>query len=106
MTREEFTEKAAAILDNLEDRGAVSTMLDELRTAFYKEVENSEKVEAERDELESKNAGLQQANMDLFLKLGKPATGMDEENEPKEPERKEPELKFEELFDEKGELKA
>lgn len=102
MTREEFSARCADIMDNLENRGDVSTMLDELRTAFYEVVEHGEEVEAERDDLRARNDNLQQANMDLFLKVGKVATGepdAEPENEP-EPEK----MSFDDLYDERGEL--
>lgn len=106
MTREEFTEKASHILDILDDRGAVSTALDEIRTGFYEEVEKRETAETSVTELTEKNKGLQEANMDLFLKVGKVATGKDDTSldEPDEPKEKEPEIKYDELFDDKGEL--
>ena len=108
MTREEFTEKSASVLEALDDRGTVSLILDELRKGFYDEVDEKETLITERDDLKKRNEGLQEANMDLFLKLGKPATGIDDvidEKIKKDSEPKEPELKYEELFDENGELK-
>lgn len=106
MTKEEYTEKASAILDNLEDRGAVSTALDELRTAFYEEVEKRETSDATAEELKTKNDGLLKANMDLFLKVGKTATGSEEpvveDEHEKTPEET---ITFDDLFDENGELK-
>lgn len=104
MTREEFTEKASHILEILDDRGAVSTALDEIRTGFYEEVEKRETAENSVSELTEKNKGLQEANMDLFLKVGKVATGEDEAKIDEPDTTKEPEIKYDELFDEKGEL--
>ena len=100
MTREEFSARCADIMDNLENRGDVSTMLDELRTAFYEVVEHGETVEAERDDLRARNDNLQQANMDLFLKVGKVATGEPEPEPEPEPEK----MSFDDLYDERGEL--
>lgn len=105
MTKEEYTEKASAILENLEDRGAVSTALDELRTAFYEEVEKRETSDATAEELRTKNDGLLKANMDLFLKVGKTATGDEEPKVEDEPEKTPEEtITYDDLFDERGEL--
>lgn len=102
MTRDEFSERCTDILNNLENRGEVSTMLDELRTAYYEIVEHGETVEAERDDLRARNDNLQQANMDLFLKVGKVATG---EPDPEPADTPEPEkMSFDDLYDERGEL--
>lgn len=102
MTREEFSQRCTDVLNNLENRGEVSTMLDELRTAYYEVVEHGETVEAERDDLRARNNNLQQANMDLFLKVGQIATG-EPEPEP-EPEPVEEKMSFDDLYDERGEL--
>ena len=102
MTREEFSAKCSEVLNNLDNRGEVSTMLDELRTAYYEVVEHGETVEAERDDLRARNDNLQQANMDLFLKVGKVATGEPEPEPTPEPE--EEKMSFDDLYDERGEL--
>lgn len=102
MTREEFSARCTDVLNNLENRGEVSTMLDELRTAYYEVVEHGEEVEAERDDLRARNDNLQQANMDLFLKVGKVATGVDEPEPIDEPEPEK--MSFDDLYDERGEL--
>lgn len=105
MTREEYNEKVSTILD-IEDRGERSTALDEIRTAFFEEVEKRETAEATAEELKGKNEGLLKANMDLFLKVGKEATGKEEPEVEAEPEKSAEELiTIEDLFDENGELK-
>lgn len=102
MTREEFSTRCTDVLNNLENRGEVSTILDELRTAYYEVVEHGETVEAERDDLRARNDNLQQANMDLFLKVGKVATGEPDPEPTPEPE--EEKMSFDDLYDERGEL--
>lgn len=103
MTREEFTEKSAHILEILDDTGAVSTALDELRTGFFEEVEKRETSDTTAEELKQKNEGLLKANMDLFLKVGKEGTG---ETAPEEADKPtEPEISYDSLFNENGELK-
>lgn len=105
MTKEEFNEKATAIL-NIEDKGAMSTSLDELRTAYFEEVDSRVSAETKATELEEKNRGLQEANMELFLKVGKAGTGVEEKPEPPTPEPPvDEDAVYAELFDEKGELK-
>ena len=105
MTREEYNDKISAILD-IEDRGERSTALDEVRTAFFEEVEKRETAEATAEELRGKNDGLMKANMDLFLKIGKEATGKEEPEIKEEPEKSPEELiTYDDLFDENGELK-
>lgn len=99
MTREEFNDIATEILNILDDTGAVSTKLDDLRTGFNEEITAKETVEKERDELESQNASLQKANMDLFLRIGTPV---------KKEEEKEKEViiekSYDDLFNDNGEL--
>lgn len=102
MTREEFSEKSATILSDIEDRGAVSTTLDDLRANYYEVVQHAEDVEAERDRLKEENDKLQAANMELFLRVGKTGTAEPEPEEETEPE--EPALSYDDLFDDKGEL--
>ena len=105
MTREEYNNKISAILD-LEDRGERSTALDEIRGAFFDEVEKRENAETVAEELRAKNEGLMKANMDLFLKVGKEATGKEEPKVEEEPEKlPEETITLDELFDERGELK-
>ena len=99
MTREEFNEIATEILNVLDDTGAVSTRLDDLRTGFNEEITAKETVEKERDELETRNASLQQANMDLFLRIGTPV----EKEEEKEKEVI-IEKSYDDLFNDNGEL--
>ena len=105
MTKEEYNDKVTSILD-IEDRGERSAALDELRTAFFEEVEKRESAENTATELTAKNEGLMKANMDLFLKVGKEATGKEEPEIKEEPEKSPEELiTVDDLFDEKGELK-
>ncbi len=100
MTREEFQQKSTEILSSLEDVGTVSSLLDELRTGFNDEVTRADAAEQSASELKEKNENLQKANMALYLKTGEvSATGEEAVT------KKEPELQFEDLFNDKGELK-
>lgn len=106
MTKDEFNEKSSAILEILEDRGAVSTALDEIRGAFFEEVAKRESAESTAEELKGKNEGLLKANMDLFLKVGKESAGTPEAEVVEEPEKSPEEtITIDDLFDENGELK-
>ena len=106
MTREEFNTNSTEILTILSgetpDNGRISELLDGLRTGFNDEVSRAETAEASRDELRTKNEGLQRANMNLFMRLGAentdPKPGAD--LSPKQPEK----IDFNSLFNDKGEL--
>lgn len=102
MTREEFNNTASEILANISDSGKVSELLDTLRTGFNEEVTKGETAAANVTDLTAKNENLQAANMALFLKTGETAaTGESGESE----EDDETNLSYDDLFNEKGELK-
>lgn len=104
MTREEFNTAVTDILGNLSDAGHVSQKLDELRTAFNDEVTDKESKAVQVTELENQKKSLQEANMQLFLKIGSPAP------EPKEDDAKQDTNTgdaptFDSLFGDDGNLK-
>lgn len=96
MTKEEFISKCQEILTNSGDMGKISSTLDELRDGFNESVAQSEILAKANAELTEKNANLQQANMNLFLKCGVENVEKSVENEEK--------VNFDKLFNEKGEL--
>lgn len=100
MTPEEFQNLTTEILANLADVGTVSANLDKLRTAYGEQVAAATNAAAQVAELTETNNSLKEANMQLFLKTGvqqeKAEVKTEEENTP---------LSFDDLFDEKGELK-
>lgn len=102
MTFEEFNSKSTEVLEKLDDQGAVSIILDELRAGFGELTEKVRDVESENETLREKNDKLQNANMELFLKVGNPAK---EEEEEKEEEVVVEKIEYEDLFDDNGELK-
>lgn len=102
MTFEEFNTKSTEVLEKLDDQGAVSIILDELRAGFGELAEKVRDVESENETLREKNDKLQNANMELFLKVGNPAK---EEEEEKEEEVVVEKIEYEDLFDDNGELK-
>lgn len=101
MTFEEFNTKSTEVLEKLDDQGAVSIILDELRAGFGELTEKVKEVEADNESLREKNDKLQTANMELFLKVGNPA----KEEEEKEEEIKVEKIEYDDLFDDNGELK-
>ena len=96
MTKEEFISKCQEILTNSGDMGKISNTLDELRDGFNESITQSEILKKANAELTEKNANLQQANMNLFLKCGSENAEKSAENEEK--------ADFAKLFNEKGEL--
>lgn len=105
--KEELIEEIKSI-DTIEDEVARRTKLAELTNEVSTIYDTYSGLEEESHKLKEDNEKLRKANMDLFLQVGtqtksveetvKERTGIEEE---KEPERK----KFEDLFNEKGELK-
>lgn len=105
MTREEFNEKAKEILNHVSDAGKISEILDELRNGFNEEILKAESAATTAADLAEKNQNLQAANMALFLKTGEMAATGDPEKEKEKIKEDEKKMKYEDLFDEKGELK-
>ena len=101
MTFEEFNTKSTEVLEKLDDQGAVSIILDELRAGFGELTEKVKEVEADNAVLREKNDKLQTANMELFLKVGNPAKDEEKEEEIEEVEK----ISYDDLFDDNGELK-
>ena len=104
MTREEFNTAVTDILGNLSDAGHVSQKLDELRTAFNDEVTDKESKAVQVTELEAQKKSLQEANMQLFLKIGTPAPETKEDNTNQDTDTAET-ATFDSLFGEDGNLK-
>lgn len=100
MKKEEFSSKLKEIGSN-EDITKIREQLLELEKEALKDYEERDTASNERDELRKNNETLREANMKLFLQVG---SGKNEPNG-KDDNPKAKELKFEELFNEKGELK-
>lgn len=101
MTADEFNAAVTDILGNVSDVGHVSQKLDELRTAFGEALTDAETRAKTIETLEGEKKSLQEANMNLFLKIGTPQK--ETETEQKDEPQAEPD--FESLFDENGNLK-
>ncbi len=101
MTADEFNAAVTDILGNVSDVGHVSQKLDELRTAFGEALTDAETRAKTIETLEGEKKSLQEANMNLFLKIGTPQKETKTEQKDETPE----ETDFESLFDENGNLK-
>lgn len=96
LTAEEFQQRAQAI-GTCEDETERRTLLAALITDGNETFTHFATVETERDTARNDNEKLREANMALFLKVGDPSKKPEEEQSP--------DLKYEDLFNEKGELK-
>lgn len=105
MTKEEFLEmvkQIGTIEDDVERRSKLTELTDSVSMIFDSNVELEEK----NKKFEEDNEKLRNANMQLFLKVGanKSEKEIQEDQVGKTEEEKDP-RKFEDLFDEKGNLK-
>lgn len=99
-TADEFAQKTREILTKLESPEDVGAIADELVAAFRELDTKATTAEASVAELTAKNDRLQKANMELFLR-----TGVQGEANELEGQEQEKGVDFNELFDERGELK-
>ena len=103
MTKAEFNAAVKSILDNLSDQAAASESLTKLYDAFSEVSANNEQLNSTNTQLETDNENLRKANLRLFSRLGEQNLSDKEKEKEKEEETKP--MKFEDLFNEKGELK-
>lgn len=100
MKKNEFID-AINRIGGLEDVVQMRTELATLRDSVSQDYDAHANVVTERDKYLNDNEALRQANMKLFLQVGT--------NNPPQPEKKpetaKTELKYENLFNEKGDLK-
>lgn len=99
LTKEEFQARITAIgtCENEADRRELLAKLSEDGSGIYDEYQTAETARAAAV---ADNEKLREANMKLFLRVG-------DHKEPETPakEKPTPDLKYEDLFNEKGELK-
>lgn len=102
MTKEEMLAKLQAI-GTLEDDVQRRTLITEIVEDVNGIYDSNATLTEANAQFEKDNESLRSANMQLFLKIGggTKTEPIDKVGE----EKKEPELKFENLFNEKGELK-
>ena len=100
MNREELLNSITTIgtcEDEVERRTMLNTLRDEVSTLF----DNVSTLNEQNTELINANENLRKANMDLFVQVGTSKAPTDTSDPDPEPEKR----KFENLFNEKGELK-
>ena len=98
MDRQEFLNQVQAI-GTCEDDAQRRTMLAALQSGVEQVFTNNETLTSENNTYRADNETLRKANMDLFLQIGK--KNPEDTNGQPEPKK----LSFNDLFNEKGELK-
>lgn len=101
MNKTDFISRIQAI-GTCEDDSQRRTLLSDLQTDCESDYDRLENLETENTQLKTDKEDLQKANMKLFLKTTEKATP--EEKPGDEGDKVEP-LKYENLFNEKGDLK-
>lgn len=102
MTKEEHTQAIQDIRKLVnDDDGKITELLTNLSDDYGKILAENSDFQLKNEKLKNDNEKLRDTNMRLFLKVGSPK----EESEEKPEEKEEEKLTFENLFDEKGELK-
>lgn len=105
MTYDDFINKTKEIVENLSDQGLVTSTLSELSEEFKTLRESNDQLITVNATLTDENKSLKKYNMDLFMKVGSENnendTSFNNQSDAKETEK----LNFEDLFNEKGELK-
>jgi hypothetical protein len=109
MDKDTFLEKIKEIgtlEDEVERRTALTDLTDSISSIFDTNsnlVEENNKYKEENNKYKEDNEKLRSANMQLFLKVGTGKTEQENKKEYEEEEKKP--RKFEDLFNEKGEIK-
>lgn len=102
MTIEEFNSSALSILSNLDNQGEVSTTLNTLQQEYSNISATNKELNDKITQLEKDRENLRDANMKLFLQVGNKST---ENNNNDKSTNENDKLSFDDLFDEKGEIK-
>lgn len=103
MTKEEHTKAIQDIRQLVQDDdGKITELLTNLSDAYGEIIAENSDYQLKNEKLKNDNEKLRDTNMRLFLKVGSPKDDTTEEKTDEKPEEK---LTFENLFDEKGELK-
>lgn len=102
INREEHTAKIMAIKEKIHDidDGSITQILADLSDDYGSVLADIDNTNLQNEKLKKDNENLRDTNMRLFLKIEKPS-----ENNPEEQEETNKKLSFENLFNEKGELK-
>lgn len=102
INREEHTAKIMAIKEKIHDTddGSITQILADLSDDYGSILADIDNTNLQNEKLKKDNENLRDTNMRLFLKIENP-----NETTPEEPEEENKKLSFENLFNEKGELK-
>ena len=103
MNKNDFISRLQAI-GTCEDDVQRRTLLSELQTECETDYDRLETLETDNAQLNKDKEDLQKANMQLYLRTTTPVTQPTQNNSGSEGDNDEP-LKYENLFDEKGDLK-
>lgn len=103
MNKTDFISRIQAI-GTCEDDAQRRTLLSDLQSECESDYDALANFETENTQLKKDKEDLQKANMQLFLRTTTPATQPADNNSGSEGDNDEP-LKYENLFDEKGDLK-
>lgn len=108
--KDEFKNKINSVVEHIKNNDSANATAEIMKVIDdynqgYDELEtvnqNHKTLEETNKELNTKIEGLKNVNMDLLLKVGTPHNNPTPNKEEQEKDK----LKFEDLFDEKGELK-
>lgn len=102
MDKQEYTSKIMEIkkLTHETDDGKIADLLSELSDGYGELAANFDDITLKNEKLSHDNESLRDTNMRLFLRVGQVNSGGDSDVEERTEKRK-----FEDLFNEKGELK-
>lgn len=102
MDKQEYTNKIMEIkkLTHETDDGKIADLLSELSDGYGELSANFDDISLKNEKLTHDNESLRDTNMRLFLRVGQVNSGGDTDVEERNEKRK-----FEDLFNEKGELK-
>jgi regulator of replication initiation timing len=107
-SQEQANQMINDILGNLNDQGKVSEILQDFRTDYTGTLTEHANLSTSVEELTRNNESLKNVNNKIMLQLGDVSSIVGKEKEQKEEQEKEEqenELTYENLFNEKGELK-
>lgn len=104
METEKLKKLVNDIITNLSDQSKVTDFLNQIQEDNENSLNTMSTLNTENEKLKGDNENLRSVNMKFFLKLGEQKEKIETNTEEQEQEQ-EQELKFEDLFNEKGELK-
>lgn len=103
MESEKLKKLVNDIITNLSDQSRVTDLLNQIQEDNDNSLNTMSTLNTENEKLKGDNENLRSVNMKFFLKLGEQKEKIETNTE--QEQEQEQELKFEDLFNEKGELK-